>query len=263
MEKRGKVYLVGAGPGDAKLITLRGLECIQEADIIAYDHLVNFELLLYARPEAEIIYVGKRGYHHTVEQEKINQLLVEKAREGKTVTRLKGGDPFIFGRGGEETLVLAENGIPFEVVPGVSSAYAVPAYAGIPLTHRSFASAIFATGREDCTKEQSQINWQKLATAADTLIFLMGVKNLPKIVQELIKHGRAKETPIALIRWGTTEKQQTIAGTLETIVSQAEENKFRPPAVIVVGEVVNLREKLAWFEKKMEATSKKLERSFV
>lgn len=263
MEEMGKVYLVGAGPGDAKLITIRGLECIQEADIIAYDHLVNFELLLYARPEAEIIYVGKKGYHHTVEQEKINQLLVEKARQGKTIARLKGGDPFIFGRGGEEALALAENGIPFEVVPGVSSAYAVPAYAGIPVTHRGFASAIFATGREDQTKGKSQINWQKLAKSADTLVFLMGVKNLPQIVQKLVKYGRAKETPIALIRWGTTTEQETIVGTMETIVSQAEENKFRPPAVIVIGEVVNLRQKLAWFEKKLEASSKELERSLV
>lgn len=256
MKETGKVYLVGAGPGDAKLITLRGLECIKEADVIAYDHLVNSELLAFARPETEIIYVGKKGYHHKVEQEKINQLLVEKAMQEKIVTRLKGGDPFIFGRGGEEALALAENNIPFEIVPGVSSAYAVPAYAGIPVTHRGLSSAIFVTGREDETKGKSQIDWQKLATASDTLVFLMGVKNLPLIIEKLIEHGRAKETPIALIRSGTTKDQETIVGTLETIISQAEQNKFKPPAIIVVGEAVNLRKKLAWFEKKLEAISK-------
>lgn len=189
-----------------------------------------------------------------MEEEKINQLLVEKAWQGKTITCLKGGDPFIFGRGREETLVLVENSIPFEVVPDVSSAYAVPAYAGIPITHRGLALAIFTAGREDNTKEKSQINWEKLATVADTSVFLMGVKNLSQIVQELIKHGRPKETPIALIRWVTTEEQ-------ETIVSQAQESRLRPPAVIVVGEVVNLRKQLAWFEKKLEATSRKPERS--
>jgi len=249
--KRGKVYLVGAGPGDPKLISLKGLECIREADVIIHDYLASPGLLVHARPDAEIIYVGKSGSKHTMEQDEINALLARKAREGKVVVRLKGGDPFIFGRGGEEALELAKNDIPFEVVPGISSAYAVPAYAGIPVTHRGLTSTVaFVTGHEDPTKLDSDIDWEKLATGVGTIIFLMGVKNLPLIAKQLIRHGRSVYTPIALIRWGTTPRQQTLTGTLGDIVEKARKDNFKPPAIIVVGEVVSLREKLSWFEKK-------------
>ncbi|MDI6891746.1 MAG: uroporphyrinogen-III C-methyltransferase [Actinomycetota bacterium] len=249
--KMGKVYLVGAGPGDPKLISLKGLECIREAEVVVHDYLASPRLLVHARPDAEIIYVGKSGSKHMMEQDEINALLVKKAREGKVVVRLKGGDPFIFGRGGEEALELAKNGIPFEVIPGISSAYAVPAYAGIPVTHRGLASTVaFVTGHEDPTKLDSDIDWEKLATGVGTIIFLMGVRNLLLIVEQLIRHGRGGDTPIALIRWGTTPRQQTLTGTLGDIVEKARKASFKPPAIIVVGEVVSLREKLSWFEKR-------------
>lgn len=248
---KGKVYLVGAGPGDFKLITLKGLECVQKADIIIYDRLVSSRLLAFAKPGTELIYVGKRTEHHTVDQEKINHLLVDKANEGKVVARLKGGDPFIFGRGGEEAEVLAENEIPFEVVPGVSSAYAVPAYAGIPATYRGLASGVaFVTGHENPNKVVSDIDWERLATSVETLIFLMGVHHLPLIVEQMVKNGRPKDTPVALIRLGTTTEQETLVGTLETIVKQVEESNFHPPAITIIGKVVRLRDKLKWFEKK-------------
>lgn len=245
----GKVYLVGAGPGDPGLITVKGLECLQRADVIVYDHLLDSRLLESARPGAERIYVGKTGRHHSMEQEEINRLLVEKAQAGKTVVRLKGGDPFVLGRGGEEAEALVQYGIPFEVVPGVSSAVAVPAYAGIPVTHRRLASSFAViTGHEDPTKEESHIAWDKLASGVDTLVFLMGVGNLAPIVDKLIASGRPPSTPIALIRQGTTPEQQTLVGRLGNIVALAKKNSFQPPAVIVVGEVVNLREGLRWFD---------------
>lgn len=247
--KRGKVYLVGAGPGDTGLITVKGLDCLQQADVIIYDRLLDERLLDSAPPDAERIYVGKTPTHHTKEQAEINQLLVEKAKEGKTVVRLKGGDPFILGRGGEEVEALAQNHIPFEVVPGISSAIAVPAYAGIPVTHRGLSSSVtIITGHEDPTKGSSSIAWEKLSTGVDTLIFLMGAGNLPQIVRQLVKNGRVPSTPIALIKDGTNPHQVTITGTLADIVAKAESSNFSPPAVIVVGEVVKMREKLRWFD---------------
>lgn len=246
----GKVYIIGAGPGDPGLITVKGLKCIGEADVIVYDYLANRYFLRYAKEGAEAIHVGKRGFHHTMPQEEINRLLIEKARRGKVVARLKGGDPFIFGRGGEEALVLAEAGIPFEIVPGVSSAVAAPAYAGIPLTHRAFNSTVaFITGHEDPKKEDSRIEWDKVS-GMGTIVFLMGIKNLKKNIERLIENGRDPETPVAIVRWGTKPEQETVVGTLKTIVEVAKEKDFKPPAVVVVGDVVKLREKLNWFETK-------------
>jgi len=248
-EGAGKVYLVGAGPGDPGLFTLKGKRCLEEADVVAYDALANTRLLAYAKPEAELIYVGKRGGQHALPQEEIGQLLVERARAGKIVARLKGGDPFIFGRGGEEAEELASAGISFEVVPGVTSAVAAPAYAGIPLTHRDFTSTVaFVTGHEDPTKEDTSIAWDKIATGIGTLVFFMGVGQLPEIVKRLVEHGRSPETPAAVIRWGTRAGQAVVTGTLATLVERCA--GMKPPALIVVGEVVALREKLRWFEDK-------------
>ncbi|MDP2960494.1 MAG: uroporphyrinogen-III C-methyltransferase [candidate division Zixibacteria bacterium] len=249
--KKGKVFLVGAGPGDPELLTLKGQRCIQETDVIIYDHLIDEKILKSAREGAELIYVGKTEGKHTLPQEKINKLLVKMAKKGKMVVRLKGGDPFVFGRGGEEALELAKEKIDFEIVPGVSSAVAVPAYAGIPVTQRGITSSLgIITGHEDPAKENSDIDWEKISKGFGTLVFLMGVKNLKEISKKLIQNGRAKNTPVALIRWGTTPKQETLMGTLSDIGEKAEKVKFKPPAVILVGEVVNLRSKLNWFEKK-------------
>ncbi|MBW7897526.1 Uroporphyrinogen-III C-methyltransferase [Candidatus Brocadiaceae bacterium B188] len=247
--KRNLVYLVGAGPGDPRLITVKGLECIKKADVIIYDYLVNVDLLKVAKQTAEFIYVGKQGGAHTMEQEDINDLIVKKAREDKIVTRLKGGDPYIFGRGGEEAIVLYENRVPFEVVPGITAAVATPNYAGIPVTHRDFTSTFgLITGHEDPTKDESSIDWAKISTGIGTLAFYMGIKNLPYITEQLIKHGRSKDTPVAVIRWGTTPQQKTVIGTLDTIVQKAKD--IKPPAITIVGEVVKLREQLNWFESK-------------
>jgi uroporphyrinogen III methyltransferase/synthase len=248
----GKVYLIGAGPGDPGLFTLRGVRCLQRADVVVYDYLANPRLLAYARPGAELIYVGKKGGEaDPTSQEKIGRLLIEQALAGKIVARLKGGDPFIFGRGGEEGEELAQAGIPFEVIPGVTSAVAVPAYAGIPLTHRDYASTVaFLTGHEDPLKEESAIPWQKVATGFDTLVFLMGVGNLPRIVERLVGHGRATDTPAAVVQWGTKPEQQTVIGTLDTIIGLVEERRLGPPAILVVGDVVRLREQLSWFERR-------------
>lgn len=249
--ERGKVYLVGAGPGDPNLITLKAKRILSKAEVVIYDYLAHSRIIDYAPLFAERIYVGKTAGRHTLSQSKINQLLVEKAREGKLVVRLKGGDPFIFGRGGEEAEALAKENVSFEIVPGVSSAIAVPAYAGIPLTHRFYASSVaFITGHEDPNKADSVINWEKLAKGVDTLVFLMGVGNLPFIVQKLLENGLSLKTPVAIIRWGTLPEQRTIVGTLEDIVGLAEKNKLKPPAIIVVGKVVNLRKLLNWWEKK-------------
>jgi len=246
---KGKVYLVGAGPGDPGLITVKGLECIERADVLIYDFLASPIFLKHAPENAEIIYVGKKGGDHTLSQEKINSLIVEKAKSGLTVTRLKGGDPFIFGRGGEEAEVLINAEIPFEIVPGVTSAIAAPAYAGIPLTHRKFTSTLaFVTGHEDPLKEESSIDWTALARGIGTIVFLMGVKNLPYITNRLISHGMDPDTPVALIRWGTTPRQTTVTGKLDTISERAKNAGFKPPAVIVVGHVVKLRERMKWFE---------------
>jgi uroporphyrinogen III methyltransferase/synthase len=249
--KQGMVYLVGAGPGDPDLITVKAVACLKHADVVIYDFLAAPKLLKYAQDGAEIIYVGKKGGDHTLAQDKINDLIAAKAKQGHTVVRLKGGDPFIFGRGGEEAEVLARAGIPFEIVPGITSAIAAPAYAGIPLTHREYTSSVaFVTGHEDPAKDESSIDWSKLATGVGTLVFLMGVKNLPNITQELMAAGRDPKTPVALVRWGTTPQQTTVTGTLETIVEEAEAAALKPPAIIVVGEVAKLRDTLNWFEKR-------------
>jgi uroporphyrinogen III methyltransferase/synthase len=248
---KGRVYLVGAGPGDPGLITAKGLHCIETADVLIYDYLAAKSFLNHARPDCECIYVGKKGGDHTLSQDGINQLIVDKARDGKTVTRLKGGDPFIFGRGGEEAEVLVAAGVPFEVVPGVTSAIAGPAYAGIPLTHRQFTSTVaFVTGHEDPTKDASGIDWAALARGIGTLVFFMGVKNLPHIVERLVDNGRPAQTPVALVRWGTTPRHKTVTGTLENIVARAKAAAIKAPALIVVGEVVTLRDTLQWFEKR-------------
>lgn len=238
------VYLVGAGAGDFGLLTLRACEVLRAADVVIYDRLAD-DAILNLCASAKKIYVGKEAGRHTLKQGEINQLLVDEARVNKIVVRLKGGDPFVFGRGGEEALYLRENNLPFEVVPGVTSAIAVPAYAGIPVTHRGVATSFaVVTGHEDPTKPESTINWTNLATAVDTLIFLMGIANLPQIVAKLIEHGRAPDTPAALIRWGTKPNQEVFVTTL----AEAPSVKISPPAIFVVGEVVKLRERLKWFD---------------
>jgi len=248
--KPGKVYLVGAGPGDPGLITVKGLECLRQADVIVYDRLLDESLLEVAFPGAERIYVGKSSDFHIMEQDNINRLLIEKAREGKTVVRLKGGDPFVLGRGGEEAEELVWNHIPFEVVPGISSSVAVPAYAGIPVTHRHVASSFtVVTGHESAEKDKSIIHWDKVNRGADTIIFLMAVSNLEYIIDGLLKGGRPSFTPVAMIVNGTTSRQYTLTGTLEDIVTKARMENLKPPAVIVVGEVVRLRERIRWFDK--------------
>jgi uroporphyrinogen III methyltransferase/synthase len=247
--KKGKVYLVGAGPGDPGLLTLKAQECLSRADVIVYDNLANRAFLQYALDPAEMIYVGKKGGCHTKSQAEINSLMVEKASKGQAVVRLKGGDPFIFGRGGEEAQELVKAGVDFEVVPGISSAVAVPTYAGIPLTHRDYTSTVaFITGHEDPGKEESDIEWDKIATGVGTLVFLMGVGNLKRITDTLMAHGRSPDTPVAVIRRGTIPEQRTLVGPLGNIAKLAKENHMTPPAIIVVGDVVGLREELDWFE---------------
>ncbi len=241
------VYLVGAGAGDFGLLTVKASEVLEAADVVIYDRLADDEILNLC-PNAKKIYVGKAAGRHTLKQSEINQLLVDEARENKIVVRLKGGDPFVFGRGGEEALYLRENDLPFEIVPGVTSAIAVPAYAGIPVTHRGIATNFaVVTGHEDPTKPESSINWEKISTAVDTLIFLMGVANLPQIVAKLIENGRKTDTPAALIRWGTKNNQEVFVTTL----AEAPSVKISPPAIFVVGEVVKLRERLKWFDTKI------------
>ena len=244
---QGTVYLIGAGPGDPGLLTVRGLELLRQAEVVICDRLVNPALLEEAPPEAVRIFAGKLAGSHSLPKEQINDLLIAHARRGRRVVRLKGGDPFVFGRGGEEVEALAAAGIPFEVVPGVSSAVAVPAYAGIPLTHRRLSSSFAViTGHEDACKDEPSVDWSRLATAVDTLVVLMGARSLPRIVAELLAHGRSPETPVALIRWGTTEAQTTITGTLADILDRAE--GLRPPVVAVIGDVVGLRDRLRWFD---------------
>ena len=244
-----RVYLVGAGPGDPGLITVKGRACIRRADVLIYDYLASPALLKFARPSAERIYVGKKGGDHTLSQTDINALIVAKAQPGAVVTRLKGGDPFIFGRGGEEAEVLREAGIPYEVVPGVTSAIAAPAYAGIPLTHRDFTSTLaFVTGHEDPSKAESSIDWGSLAKGIGTLVFLMGIKNLPQITRQLMAHGMLPETPVAVVRWGTTSRQITLEGRLDDIVARVQAAGLKAPAIVVVGKVVTLRRALKWFE---------------
>ncbi len=245
MKKRGKVYLAGAGPGDIGLFTLKGKECVEKADVIIYDYLANADILSFARPETEFIFVGKHGGSSIMPQEEINRLMVRKASEGRIIVRLKGGDPFIFGRGGEEAEHLSRHGIPFEVIPGVTSAISVPALSGIPLTHRKYSSTIgIITGHEDTMKKKSAMAWDKIATGVDTLVILMGITNLGSIVRNVRRHGRPSNTPVAVIQWGTTPEQKTVAGTLANIVERVKAEQIRPPAIIIIGDVVRLRPRL-------------------
>jgi uroporphyrinogen III methyltransferase/synthase len=248
---KGKVYLVGAGPGDPKLITVRGLEALQRSDVVVFDRLAGPQLLNHARPDAERIYVGKLPDRHTMKQEEINQLLVDLALQGKTVIRLKGGDPTVFGRVGEEADLLKKNGILYEIIPGITSAIAVPAYAGIPVTHRDLASSFSViTGHESPDKLDHSIYWDKVTNATGTLVFLMGVAKIGYISEQLIKHGRSTETPVALVQWGTSAEQRTVVGTLQDIEEQVKAANIQPPAVIIVGDVVRQRQTLAWIENK-------------
>ncbi len=255
----GTVYLIGAGPGNPKLITVRGMELLQTCDVIVYDRLAHPALLNYVQADAERVYVGKQSANHSMKQADINALLIDRAKRGKSVARLKGGDPFVFGRGGEEAEECHAAGVPFEIVPGVTSAIAAPAYAGIPVTHRDAASSFaIVTGheraeeRESGTREagnaEQRRDWKHIASAGDTLIFLMGVEALPEIAARLMENGRDRETPVALVQWGTWTRQRVVTGTLETIVQIVKNAKLTPPAVCVVGEVVKLRNTLRWFD---------------
>jgi len=247
----GMVYLVGAGPGDPGLISVKACDCLRRADVVVYDRLADERILSYAPKDAEYIYVGKASSNHAMKQGDINQLLADKAKEGKCVVRLKGGDPFVFGRGGEEALLLEENGLPFEIVPGITSAISVPAYAGIPVTHRGIATSFAViTGHEDPTKGGSNMRWDKLSTGVDTLVFLMGVANLPHITKELMANGRPADTPAAVVRWGTKPEQSTLVTTVGKAAEDVEKAGLKPPAIFIVGDVVGLREKLRWFDRR-------------
>ena len=251
MTPNGIVYLVGAGPGDAGLLTVRGTELLARAEVVIYDGLVNPDLLRLAPSAAEIVFGGKHDRTHCVSQEEINTLLLAKAREGKRVVRLKGGDPYLFGRGGEEAEALAAAGVPFEVVPGVSSIQAVPCYAGIPLTHRGYNSSLtIVTGHNDPLSPDNRLDWALLARVPGTLVVLMGLRNVGSIAATLIKHGRSADVPVAIISRGTTARQKTVIGTLASIAELAAQAGLCPPAVIVIGDVVNLRESLNWFERR-------------
>jgi uroporphyrinogen III methyltransferase/synthase len=247
------IYLVGSGPGDPGLFTVKGVRCMEMADAVVYDRLAPEALLSYAKPGAELIYVGKKpGDDQAMKQEEINRVLVGLGRAGKTVVRLKGGDPYIFGRGGEEAMELVEAGLPFEVVPGVTSGVAAPAYAGIPVTHRNVSTSVaFITGHEDPTKGRSDVDWKGIARGADTLVLYMGVGRLREISAELVDAGRDPATPVAVIRWGTLPEQRTVTGKLENIAEKVAEAKLRPPAITVVGGVAALRDAgLGWYEKR-------------
>ena len=251
MSEKGICYLVGAGPGDLGLVTLRAKECISLADVLVYDALSSAELLKWTKKDCEKIYVGKRAKDHALPQDQINALIVQRTKEGKNVVRLKGGDPMIFGRGGEEAAELADAGVAFEIVPGISSSIAGPCYAGIPVTHRDHCSQLtIFTGHEDPTKEERSIDYEQLAKAPGTKVFLMGVARLRTICEQFVKHGAAAETPIALTRWATTGSHRTIEGTLATIADIAEKQNFSSPAVAVIGNVVKERAKINWFEKR-------------
>lgn len=247
----GKVYIVGAGPGDVDLLTIKGLRCIECADVILYDRLINKELLAYAKKDAKLIFCGKLPQQHAMIQEQINQTLVDYAQQGYIVTRLKGGDPFVFGRGAEEADVLAKHQIPFEIVPGITSGIAAPAYAGIPVTHRDLGSSFaMVTGHMQDGKEDA-IRWESLAKGIDTIaIYMGGVGNLPYIRQQLLKYGRDEKTPVAVIHWGGTvsTKQRTVTGTLATIEEIVRTENIQNPSIILVGKVVTLRETIQWFE---------------
>jgi uroporphyrin-III C-methyltransferase len=242
----GSVALVGAGPGDPGLMTVRGLALLRRAEVVVYDRLVDRRVLREA-PRARQIFAGKASGDHVLPQDEINAMLIHHARRGRRVVRLKGGDPFVFGRGGEEAEALASAGVPFEVVPGVSSAVAAPAYAGIPLTHRGVASSFAVVTGHECAKGRDRVDWARVATAVDTLVVLMGVAALPRIARQLTAHGRAPDTPVALVRWGTTERQVVLTGRLDDIAERASDARLESPVVIVIGDVVTLAERLAWF----------------
>src|SRR5213080_3820665 len=250
-DEKGKVYLVGAGPGALGLVTLRAKECIEAADVIVYDHLVNPEMLGWARDDAEIIYAGKEAGEHSLSQEEINALLIGKARGGMAVARLKGGDPFLFGRGAEEAQAIVDAGIEFEIVPGITSAIAGPAYAGIPVTHRAHNSHVtIFTGHEDPAKTESAIDYAALAKLGGTQVMLMGVERLGSITREMLRQGLRNDLPVALVRWATTGRQETLTGSLQDIAQLAIASGFEAPAVAVFGEVVALRKTLNWYEKR-------------
>ena len=249
MANKGKVYIMGAGPGDLELLTLKGKRAIEEADCVVYDRLINPRILDFAKKDAEMIYLGKGNTEGGVIQDEINRTIVTKALEGKTVARVKGGDPFVFGRGGEEIQSLFDNGISFEVIPGITSSISVPAYAGIPVTHRGVARSFHVfTGHtmEDGTWH----NFEAIAKLEGTLVFLMGIKTLPIIVSDLVKNGKDPKTPVAIIEKGATADQRVTVGTLENIIEKSKERKIVPPAITIIGEVVNLRETFKWFEDK-------------
>lgn len=248
----GKVYIVGAGPGDPDLITVKGLKAIQAADVILYDRLINQDLLDYAKRSAEMIYCGKLPNFHTLKQETIHHFLVKHAKSGKIVTRLKGGDPFVFGRGAEEAEALRAHNIPYEIIPGITAGISAPAYAGIPVTHREYSSSFTVITGHQRSSEGESIQWENVAKASDTLVIYMGMKNLPSICQRLKKHGRDENTPVAVIQWGTTNEQRTVVGTLDTIEERVTTQAITNPSIIIVGEVVKLHDELAWFEKESE-----------
>ncbi len=254
-EKRSApmVYLVGAGPGDPGLITIRGKQLLERAEVIIYDYLASRKLLKYVPRDAEFIYAGKKGgSKHTHTQAEINQMLIDRALSGRMVVRLKGGDPFIFGRGGEEIEELVAAGIPFEVVPGVTSATAAATYAGIPITHRQYTATVaFVTGHEDPTKKESNVAWDKISTGVGTIVVYMGIKNLASITEKVIKYGRDPKTPVAVVRWASTSEQQTVVGTLENIAEVVIKNNIKPPSLVIIGEVVNLRDTINWYEKRV------------
>jgi uroporphyrin-III C-methyltransferase len=247
----GKVYLVGAGPGDPDLITVKGMRCLQQADVILYDRLVNPELLQHAKEGAQLVYCGKLPHYHTMKQETINHFLVKYAKKGYTVVRLKGGDPFVFGRGGEEAEECAKNHVPFEIVPGITAGIAASAYAGIPVTHRNISKSFALITGHQAGDVEAEHQWSHLAKAVDTICVYMGVSHLPSIIKHLIQHGKSPKTPIALVHWGTLIEQRTVVGTLETIEEIVKKAKIANPSMIVIGEVVNLHHRLNWFEEEI------------
>ncbi|MBO0960048.1 uroporphyrinogen-III C-methyltransferase [Neobacillus sp. MM2021_6] len=244
----GKAYIVGSGPGDPELITVKALKCIQQADVILYDRLVNRELLAEAKRECQIIYCGKQPAHHTMKQETINHLLVKFTKQGKTVVRLKGGDPFVFGRGAEEVETLAKNGLSYEVIPGITAGIAAPANAGIPITHREMGSSFAIVTGNRKNGEPRDVDWKSLALAVDTIAIYMGIRNLGYICQELMCQGENEHTPVAVIEQGTTMNQRVVTGSLRSIATIVEKERIKNPAIVVVGEVVRFREKILPFQ---------------
>ncbi|MCR6096921.1 uroporphyrinogen-III C-methyltransferase [Salipaludibacillus agaradhaerens] len=254
-QKKGVIYFVGAGPGDPKLITVRGAELLQQADVIIYDRLVNPQLLSYAKKDVDLVYCGKTPDEPSISQEAINNLLVFHGLKGQTVVRLKGGDPAIFGRVGEEAAFCQRHHLKFEIVPGITSGIAAPIYAGIPLTHRDFSSSFAViTAHRRKNSETDDINWSSLAKGIDTLVFYMGIKQIDHIQQKLILHGRSPDTPVAIIRWGTCDNQETVTTTLTAMPDIVKSRRIQAPAIIVVGNVVKVREQLSWFENKLTSS---------